>query len=218
MVLIMEGLFPDLNLVPTAASKAVNYWCTWNTQNVAWMVGLDHVSPQDMEGSAGAAKARASLNEDLLLGKNGWARRFFQRARTDLYLVLDDGWDTPPSGSMVEHLSSMILHPGRFPSHQAGSHAQRLKSLNDAVKCLGWRGIGVWLPAQESAPFMEEHPEIEPEAYWRERIEWSREAGIEYWKVDWACFRETMISAGCCPSSARSCIPTWSSSIQSGLA
>jgi hypothetical protein len=184
----MEIELPDLNLVPTTTGKSANYWCTWSTQNVAWMEDLDRVEPREMEGAAGAAKARACLNEEYLLGKQGWARRFFRHARGDLYLVLDDGWDTPPSGNMTEHLSSMILHPGRFPSHQGGSPAQRLRSLNDAVKAAGWRGIGVWLPANESDPYMDEHPDMEPEGYWRERLEWSREAGIEYWKVDWGIF------------------------------
>jgi len=126
------------------------------------MEGLEHVEPREIEGAAGAAKARASLNEELLLGKQGWARQFFRRTRGDLYLVLDDGWDTPPSGSMVEHLSSMVLDPGRFPSFQDDTPAQRLKSLNDAVKAAGWRGIGVWLPANESGPYMDEHPDMEP--------------------------------------------------------
>ncbi len=184
----MEGEISDLNLVPTKVDKILNYWCTWSTQNVAWMEGLEHVGPREMEGAAGAAKARASLNEGFLLGNGGWARRFFQRARSDMYLVLDDGWDTPPSGSMVEHLSSMVLDPGRFPSFQNGTPAQRLKSLADDVKAAGWRGIGVWLPANESGPYMDVHPDMEPEDYWRERLEWSREAGIEYWKVDWGMF------------------------------
>jgi len=184
----MELEFPDLNLVPMAAGKSLNYWCTWGAQNVAWMEGLDHVEPREIEGAAGAARARASLNEEFLLGKQGWARRFFQRARGDLYIVLDDGWDAPPSGSMVDHLSSMILQPARFPSFQQGSPARRLRSLNDAVKAAGWRGIGLWLPANESGPYMDEHPDMEPEGYWRERLEWSREAGIEYWKVDWGLF------------------------------
>jgi hypothetical protein len=35
---------------------------------------------------------------------------------------------------------------------------------------------------------MDAHPEMEPEDYWRERLEWSREADIEYWKVDWGMF------------------------------
>ncbi|MBN2151173.1 MAG: hypothetical protein JW839_07010 [Candidatus Lokiarchaeota archaeon] len=178
----------DLNLVPTKSPWGLSYWCTWGAQNVAWMDGLGRVEPSEMEGAAGAARARASLDEGLLLGKGGWARRFFQRARADLYIVLDDGWDAPPSGDMVEHLSSMILHPGRFPSHQRGPPAQRLRSLNDAVKAAGWRGIGIWLPANESGPYMDARPDMEPEDYWRERLEWSREAGIEYWKVDWGLF------------------------------
>lgn len=184
----MDMELPDLNLVPTRTGKAQNYWCTWSTQNVAWMEGRDRVEPREMEGAEGAAKARACLDEDRLLGKHGWARRFFQRARGDLYLVLDDGWDTPPSGSMVEHLSSMILHPGRFPSFQEGSTGQRLRALNEAVKASGWRGIGIWLPAQESATYMDAHPDMEPEDFWRERFAWSAEARIEYWKVDWGMF------------------------------
>ncbi|MEX2680786.1 MAG: hypothetical protein Q6373_004250 [Candidatus Sigynarchaeota archaeon] len=184
----MDVEIPDLNLVPTAAGRSANYWCTWGIQNVAWMENLDRVEPREIEGAAGAEKARASLNEALLLGEQGWARRFFQHARGDLYLVLDDGWDAPPSGRMIDHLSSMVLHPARFPSYQHATPAQRLRSLNDAVKAAGWRGIGVWLPANESGPYIDAHPGMEPEDYWRERLEWSKEAGIEYWKIDWGFF------------------------------
>ena len=105
----MDIEIPDLNLVPTAAGKAANYWCTWSTQNDTWMEGLDRVDPQEMEGAAGAAKARATLNEEYLLGKQGWARQFFQRSRADMYLVLDDGWDAPTSGNMVEHTCEHTL-------------------------------------------------------------------------------------------------------------
>ena len=60
-----------------------------------------------------------------------------------------------------------------------------MKKLNDFVKESGWRGLGLWVPAQ-AAGSIEKGPAME--AYWTERLLWCKEAGVEYWKVDWGTY------------------------------
>jgi hypothetical protein len=169
------------NLVPEKPGTAPNYWCTWAAQNYMHGQGLKELDPSVLEGNGGAALARDSLNEKVLLGPEGWAAKFYLKCRSDLLLVLDDGWDVP-SENPGPWFSSCLLNKQKFPSFAALKPAERLKKLNDAVKAAGWRGIGLWLASQESAAA---RGNANDEQYWIDRMRWCREAGIEYWKVDW---------------------------------
>lgn len=144
--------------------------------------------PVLFEGDQGAKLARAVLNEDFLFGENGAAWQFPQ-FRDKLYFMLDDGWDvsyqTHPDRN--RHLfSSLILDAERFPSFP-GKPWERLARLNERLKQIGWRGLGIWVACQN----FEEHEEgpkssaEEIRAFWSERFEWCQKAGIEYVKVDW---------------------------------
>ena len=62
-----------------------------------------------------------------------------------------------------------------------------IRKLNEALKAQGWRGLGLWvasqLPGEElHAPY---YPTGRLRRYWKERLEWFRDAGIEYVKMDW---------------------------------
>jgi hypothetical protein len=135
-----------MNLIPEASGLAPNYWCTWNLQ--------EYVANE----SHGKANIRNILSEDFLLGDDGWAKKMFPLVRGDLYLLLDDGWDIPkiPDGGpevqklhMRDYLSSFMLDPSKWSRFQ-GDPAERLRVLNDAVKKEGWKGIGLWVAAQEA--------------------------------------------------------------------
>ena len=171
--------FPSL--VPDRPGTTPNYWCTWAVQNYMHGQGLKECDPALFEGLGGAALARGSLNEQCLLGTNGWTAKFYPACRADLYLVLDDGWDVPAENTAPWY-SSLILDGGKFPGFAALTPAQRLKKLNDVAKAAGWRGIGLWLAAQESAAA---RAGASDDQYWTDRVRWCKEAGIEYWKVDW---------------------------------
>jgi hypothetical protein len=152
-----------MNLIPEASGPAPNYWCTWNLQ--------EYVANE----SHGKANIRNILSEDFLLGDDGWAKKMFPLVRGDLYLLLDDGWDIPkiPDGGpdvqklyMRDYLSSFMLDPSKWSRFQ-GDPAERLRALNDAVKKEGWKGIGLWVAAQEARRFK------------------GKAANVKYWKVDW---------------------------------
>lgn len=162
-----------------------NYYCTWNTQNFGCIAGRE---ARTLTGAEGAKAARDRLDEAFIFGEGGLAEQYGE-IRRELYFLLDDGWDVPyhvHPDTQIERFGSMLLAKERFPSFE-GSPAKRLEKLNQALKDRGWRGAGLWVAAHGAG----EHPdtglftEQESLRYWGERMLWCREAGIEYWKVDW---------------------------------
>jgi hypothetical protein len=177
------------SLVPDALSGAPDYFSTWAAQYYA--AELKGPSPKQMQGSDGAKLARAELNEINLLGPNGWASKLYPDIRRYLYFIMDDSWDVPPNGDL-SYMGSLELDRGRFPSIE-GTPVERLRAVNEILRAAGWRGLGLWISPQE-APTVINHDQKAgidtgtPEyrrAYWRTRLEWSEQAGIRYWKVDW---------------------------------
>lgn len=71
-------------------------------------------------------------------------------------------------------------------------------SLSEKTKSLGWKGLGLWVCAQQ-APNSGTNDSV---AYWTERFNWMKKAGIDYWKVDWgkdsksAAWREWLTKLG----------------------
>jgi hypothetical protein len=167
--------------VPDKAGDTPHYWSTWALQNYIYGQGIEDFDIAVLEGSQGAVYARANINEKLMFGTEGWVNQFYPDCRSDLFFVLDDGWDVPLENTPAWY-SSFILSEEKFPSFAHLKPAQRLKKLNEMVKAAGWRGAGLWLAAEEASAVIGNKT---VEEYWTERIRWCREAGIEYWKVDW---------------------------------
>jgi hypothetical protein len=158
----------SINLIPQTKDSAPDYFCTWNIQGYVCSY-------------AGSAAMRREMNETNLFGHGqyqGWVN-FYPKVRGDLLLVMDDSWDVPLDGDR-SYYGSLILNEERFPSYQ-GSPAERLKKLTTDVKAAGWKGLGGWVCAQEAPKFAGTN-EVD---YWTERLQWMREAGFAYWKVDW---------------------------------
>ncbi len=159
-------------LVPETPGATPDYFCTWNVQGFAC-------------GYAGASPQADQMVEANLFGSGplqNWLG-FFPEVRGDLIFLLDDAYDFPLGGGH-HHLArgSVELDAGRFPS-LTGTPAERLTKLNTALQAKGWRGLGLWicnsrnrLPGQEN---------IGSDDYWAERLRWSQQAGVLYWKVDW---------------------------------
>lgn len=173
-----------------ATSAPPNYWCTWNTQGTT-LREAQKAGKTVFAGDQGAPKQRDNLNEAVLFGEDGWATLFYPNDRGALFLLLDAGWDLPYGTSTTDKKDlsmrgSCILHPDRFPSLN-GTPAERLKALNDKVKSLGWRGIGVWLPAHVQGDMAEGRMLTDEEAreVLAEKMRLCKEAGVEYWKIDW---------------------------------
>lgn len=162
----------NTDLVPDIQNPTPDYYCTWQTQLYATNDGKP-------EGQ------RAIIGEKALFDKEkpyGWAY-FYEHARKDLFIVMDDSWDVPLSGDF-SYCGSLVLDKGKFPSFVNGSvdNTEAMQKLSERIKSLGWRGLGGWVCAQESSVFNEEQS---PEEYWKNKLIEANEAGISYWKVDW---------------------------------
>jgi hypothetical protein len=168
-----------VNLVPAAPGKTPSYWCTWGVQNYSLVV------PDELSHSTVAN----NLTERQMFGEAGWAKKYLDKVRGDLYIVYDLGWDVPPGLQFDKErwrLGTLEVATGKFPSC-TGSPEERLRKLNGLTKSAGWRGAGIWVPAQAPGDGRDGGliPAKELEEHFRTRLRWSRAAGIEYWKVDY---------------------------------
>ncbi len=174
------------NLIPPESTGITgNYFCTWCSQSAA----LEKISGDDT--GSHAMRMRDRLDYDFLFGNNGLLSNYMDGIRSDLVVVLDDGWDVPP-GTNSEHanrMGSLQLNPEKFgPFYVPGNNAASLKNLTEKIKSLGYRGTGVWVATQIPHPDGTEyvHPtEAELRSYWEERAKEAHAGGIVYWKVDW---------------------------------
>jgi len=156
------------SLIPASPSLAPDYFCTWNIQGYACSYKSSIANEMTEKNIFGTGHYQ------------GWGR-MFQRLHKDLYLVLDDAWDTPLDNSSKNYYGSLIVDIARFPSVIGLSPEQRFTALKEKTKKLGWRGLGLWICAQQ-APIYKTEDSV---AYWAERFRWMHNAGIDYWKVDW---------------------------------
>ena len=124
------------SLVPQTPCQAPNYWCTWAAQNYMFGHDLPALDPVILEGESGSRLAHNAMSESLVFGSSGWAHEFFSRIRSDLYLLLDDGWESGGTATFE-------LERSKFPSLQ-GNAAERLYQLNRAAKNANWRGAALW--------------------------------------------------------------------------
>lgn len=162
----------DINLIPNIHNPTPDYYCTWQTQLYATNDGKP-------EGQ------RAIIGEKALFDNEkpyGWAY-FYEQARKDLFIVMDDSWDVPLNGDLA-YCGSLVLDKEKFPSFVIGAvdNTEAMQKLSERIKNLGWRGLGGWVCAQESSIFDEK---LSSEKYWKNRLIEANDAGIAYWKVDW---------------------------------
>ena len=174
----------------SATSAPPNYWCTWIVQGTT-LRETQKAGKTVFAGDQGVPLQRDNLNEAVLFGENGWATLFYPNERGALFLLLDGGWDLPygtttGGAKSLSMRGACIPHPDRFPSFK-GTPAERLKALNDKVKALGWRGVGVWIPAHVHGDMAEGRMLTDEEAreVLAEKMRLCKEAGVEYWKIDW---------------------------------
>lgn len=124
------------NLVPERPGSAPNYWCTWAAQNYMYGHDLSELDPKLLEGASGNKLAHQAISGKVLFGDGGWVNEFFRRVRSDLFFLLDDGWETGGT-------STFELDTAKFRAF-TGASASRLRKLNGAVQDSGWRGAGLW--------------------------------------------------------------------------
>ncbi len=164
-----------INLIPQTPNPSPDYYCTWQTQLYATSDGKP-------------PKQREIIDENSLFNREkpyGWAY-FYEKARGDLFLVMDDSWDVPKDGDS-SYYGSLVLNPEKFPeaTKNAQNNAEALRNITERIKGLGWKGLGGWVCAQESSRFLRDGSDDSVAAYWGKRLREAQEAGFSYWKVDW---------------------------------
>ncbi len=105
--------------------------------------------------------------------------------------MYDLGWDVPLLKNIEEEnwrnwLGSLIVASDKFPSC-IGESIERLRKLNEITQNAGWRGAGIWIFAGPSINVIK-NKELnwkELEDYFRKRLQWSKNANVKYWKVDY---------------------------------
>lgn len=174
------------SLIPDEPGKTPSYYCTWEAQNSGTQEERE-LDPVKFEGDQGARRARNNLNDDFLFGNEGLALQY-EKIRGDLYFVLDDGWDVPYDvhpNTQREEFGSLLLNEERFPSC-TGTPEERLAKMNERLKALGWKGVGLWVASQAQKECEGNVLTTEQaKTYWSQRLNWSKYAKINYWKVDW---------------------------------
>lgn len=159
----------EINLIPNIINPSPDYYCTWQTQLYATCDGKPPAQ-------------RAIISEKALFDTDkpyGWAY-FYEKARHDLFIVMDDSWDVPLNGNRAFY-GSLELNSEKFPvSTTEKTNSEALKTLTERIKSLGWKGLGGWVCAQEPAFY-----EGNIEEYWKKCLIEMQESGFSYWKVDW---------------------------------
>ena len=160
----------SISLIEDKLNPTPDYYCTWQTQLYACNNG-------------GPEKQREYMTEENLFGSGtaqGWVN-FYDKARKDLILIMDDSWDVPFS-DYEKYYGSLVPDQEKFPHfYEKDNPKKSLEKLVQKVKQAGWKGLGGWVCAQESP----EYPEEKIEDYWIKRLKWCQDAEFCYWKVDW---------------------------------
>lgn len=171
----------NINLIPARGETTGSYACTWWSQCAA-------ASALGLSGE-GLSSWRDSLNEEALFDREDLFHKVPRESRQELIFLIDDGWDVP-IGTIADdrdrHLFGSV-NPDKVKFKRFGNTpAERLKGISDAVKSLGYAGVGLWISPQEYAE--EPYTAKSSEEYWSTRAKWCHDAGVLYWKVDWGAY------------------------------
>ncbi|MDR3292737.1 MAG: hypothetical protein LBT20_01375, partial [Clostridiales bacterium] len=169
----MEKLFIDC--------PHTDYYCTW--QVMEWLP--DHTPDKTLT-------VRDILSHEGLFGENGIAVSMHEEPRGDLIFLVDDGWDLRDSCGKTREESEWFrpyvggcqIGADKFPNY-GNTPAERLKTLSDNVKKLGWRGLGLWISPTVAYAEEIEDKDADFKEYWSRRLSWSLSANVLYWKIDW---------------------------------
>ena len=159
----------SVSLVPTKSGQAPKYWCTWYWQNYLVEKGKPVTNPSAEQVYTNPA-AREQMNEETIFGQGGMARVMLPKTRGDFYFLIDHGWQDKSLPG--ETFFTMIMDTLDFPRYAKLEPKDRIKQMNEDIKALGWRGLGLWVRGNPTDENM------------RKFVTWSKYAGIEYWKID----------------------------------
>lgn len=160
------------NLVPERpAKRSPHYWCTWYAQNYWVQRGGEIADLSKLTNPA----ARETLNHRTLFNNaDGWAH-YLPRGRGDFTFLIDHGWQVKKGDGDMQGgaaFFNLIVDPKDFPPYANVPPQEALLKFNRELQALGWRGLGLWVRGSLPAERAERY------------VEWSKYAGIPYWKID----------------------------------
>ena len=161
-----EGI---INLVPNEVSTAPNYWCTWYWQNYLINKGQEVKNPDPKRVYSNKA-AREGMNEETIFGNDGMAKVILPKSRGDYFFLVDHGWQD--KAIKENTFFTLMIDTLDFPKYNHLGPKEKIKEMNKGIKALGWRGLALWVRGTVTEEEM------------RKFVEWSKFAGIEYWKID----------------------------------
>ena len=162
-----------VNLVPATPATAANYWCTWYAQNYWVQRGGEIVDLNKITNPA----ASEELTYGHLYNQNdGWVTNYLPRGRSDWYFLIDHGWQTKEASERsipgAKPFFSLQIDPRDFPEYADAEPQEALRLFNEEIIANGWRGLGIWTRGTIDSMAAQT------------MVEWSKYAGIEYWKID----------------------------------
>lgn len=161
------------NLVQAEPAQAANYWCTWYAQNY-WIQRGGEITDF---AAINNPNAREELNDETVFNaQEGWASTYLPRGRSDFFFLIDHGWQTQVKKERTvpgaTPFFSLQVDPRDFPRYAGMSPQESLRRFNEDIKAQGWRGLAIWTRGNVTAEAA------------RTFVEWSKYAGVEYWKID----------------------------------
>ncbi|MCG6189376.1 hypothetical protein [Maribellus maritimus] len=162
-----------VNMIPQKPATAANYWCTWYAQNY-WVQRGGEIS--DLNKITNPAAREELTYNHLFNPEEGWVTNYLPRGRSDWYFLIDHGWQTKePSERTVSGAKpffSLQIDPRDFPEYGDAEPQESLRLFNEEIISNGWRGLGIWTRGTIDSTTAHTF------------VEWSKYAGIEYWKID----------------------------------
>lgn len=160
------------SLVPEEPANAPNYWCTWYAQNY-WQQRGGEIKDFNQINNP---NAREEVNyENIFDPEEGWATTYLPKGRSDFYFLIDHGWQTKDKDKRIEGAQpffSLQIDEADFPEYANTQPEEALRLFNEEIQANGWKGLGIWVRGNI------------PEETARKFVNWSKYAGITYWKID----------------------------------
>ncbi len=167
-----------VNLIPETSKPTGNYMCTWSIQReVAKKLGIAGNKNSHL---------RDALDQSTLFGKENYYHPISRKLRNGLIFLLDDGWDVPyatPNDAQHKKIFGSCNPDNERFSKFGNTPVERLKTISEKLKEMGYAGLGLWISPQQSGET--EFDFDTARSYWEERAKWCNDAGVLYWKVDW---------------------------------
>ena len=86
-----------MDLVPKEPGKTPSYVSTWSIQRYVAVISADDTKRETLFAGDQGYMQQDYINEKILFESPGCVNALYEKARGDLYFLVDQGWDVPYS-------------------------------------------------------------------------------------------------------------------------